>query len=230
MLYSMLDDHPAIQMSRPVRPEPKFFLNRVGAEDYQDYVQRVFPSIGDGVRYLGEKSTSYYERPEVAERISKVLPDSKLIVQLRDPVERALSNYDFSFEHGLETRSLEDVFLRRIPPPKVSFRTSVDPFDYVGRGEYVRHLRPYLRKFGDNLLVLKLDDVVHDLKDKRICDFLEIREVPLKADLASYRNEVPRTIASEEVRSILIEYFKPFNNELSVLTGLDVSNWNNPGE
>jgi hypothetical protein len=53
------------------------------------------------------KSTSYSDAAEAAERISRVLPRVKLIFVLRYPVERAFSNYLWSRQNGLECETFE---------------------------------------------------------------------------------------------------------------------------
>lgn len=226
LLYGMLDDHPDIRMSRPVRPEPKYFLNEIEGKDYEDYRQKVFPNTSGNFKYLGEKSTSYYERPEVAKRIHRLISDVKIIVQLRNPIDRALSNYDFSHENGLEKRTLEEVFIKHTHPPEKKFDTSVDPFDYLGRGEYVRHLKPYLELFSDRMLILDIEEVITGRENERICSFLEVKKHVFHVDLLSFRNEVPRTQPSEEVQNKLRDYFRPFNHHLQEHTGFDVTSWN----
>src|SRR3712207_7986704 len=52
----------------------------------------------------GEKSTSYLELPAAVARITAVLGRPRIVVQLRDPVARAVSNWGFSRGHGLEDR------------------------------------------------------------------------------------------------------------------------------
>lgn len=52
-------------------------------------------------RLLGEKSASYLAHPQAAERIAATLPQARLIVQLRDPVQRAYSDYCMYFRRGM---------------------------------------------------------------------------------------------------------------------------------
>ncbi|NQV53707.1 MAG: sulfotransferase [Flavobacteriales bacterium] len=225
LLYGMLDDHPEIEMSRPVRPEPKYFLDSSERFDYKHYISKVFPETNGLTKYLGEKSTSYYERPEVVKRIYKVVPTAKIIIQFRDPIDRALSNFDFSHEHGLESRTLEEAFLNGVPSPQIDVQTSVDPFDYLGRGEYVRHLYPFLEKFRNQMLLLDTQRVIDGKENLTICKFLGVSEHNFSVDLNLFRNEVPRTEAGGEVLQKLSEYYKPWNLELQEVTGFDVSTW-----
>lgn len=52
-------------------------------------------------RIIGEKSADYLAHPQAAARMASVLPDARLIVQLRDPVQRAYSDYCMLFRRGM---------------------------------------------------------------------------------------------------------------------------------
>ena len=93
-LHALLDKHVDIYMARPVNPEPKYFLRE--NSNLNEYRNTVFAGAPKSKLYLGEKSTSYYEKPEVAGRIKSMIPDAKLVVVLRNPVNRAISNFTFS--------------------------------------------------------------------------------------------------------------------------------------
>ena len=117
---------------------------------------------------LVDKSTSYLEHPEAAGRADAVLPGCRVLVQLRDPVARAASNWAFSSAHGLEDRPLADALaagLEATPGPGAGWdpaRTSVDPRAYLERGHYARYLEPWLDVVGDRLAVLLLEDLLAD--------------------------------------------------------------------
>jgi phosphatidylserine/phosphatidylglycerophosphate/cardiolipin synthase-like enzyme len=59
------------------------------------------------IRLFGENSTSYLEQEGAAQAAAEVLGTAQIVVMLRDPLERAVSNWRFSSEHGLEDRPLE---------------------------------------------------------------------------------------------------------------------------
>lgn len=107
-LARFLDSHPEINLARPYRPEPKVFLDpNAGAADWW---RRCSPQdTGDdgSATWVAEKSTSYLERPEVIGRIWTELSDVEVVAVIRDPVERAISNWRFSTFNGLEDRPAE---------------------------------------------------------------------------------------------------------------------------
>ena len=95
-LAEMLGKHPEVEMAMPAHPEPKFFLR---PRRHLEYDQALF----SGERpLLAEKSTSYLDTPEAADHLIAAVPDARIICIVRDPVDRALSNYRFSVDNGLE--------------------------------------------------------------------------------------------------------------------------------
>src|SRR5215210_1250841 len=103
-LYHYLKQHPQVYMS-PVK-EPGFFSYEEGQKpisagparftseritDIEAY-QRLFRGISDE-KAVGEETPAYIANPEAPARIRRYIPDAKLIAILRDPTERAYSNY-----------------------------------------------------------------------------------------------------------------------------------------
>lgn len=224
-LYELLDAHPEIHMQRPRRPEPKYFLNE--SCSYKDYRSLVFSNAPTSMKYLGEKSTSYYEVPQVPERIFSCLPDAKCLFILRDPVERALSNYRFSVHNGLETRTLEEVFLTQSKPPTLHKKTSVDPFDYLSRGEYSKYIASYKRLFKKNLHLMILEKALIDEKADGLWEFLGL--FPVGASLSKV-NASPDATVPISVRRELQQYYASELELLEVEMGRNLDIWRNQWE
>lgn len=148
-LYNLLDAHPQVAMARPVRPEPKVFLSdRLADKGRSWYVATYFGHATDE-KVFGEKSTSYIEDPSAPARIARVLGPTQILVMLRDPVQRAVSNWRFSTDHGFEKRPL-DIALRDNLSGSSSWdpdKSSVSPFAYLERGRYADYLQPWLEVF-----------------------------------------------------------------------------------
>lgn len=172
-LRRVLEAHPDIATAQPARPEPKVFLDdEVLARGRDWYVETWFAGAGDA-QVLAEKSTSYLEHPAAARRIRDVLGDEvDIVVQLRDPVARAVSNWRFSTSNGLEHRPLADALRSCLAdeaehdaataPQWDAGRTSVSPFAYLERGHYVDQLEPWWEVFGDRVHVLFFEETTAD--------------------------------------------------------------------
>lgn len=127
-LHRYLDQHPDIHMS-PVK-EPHFFdaawdeaetetetgtagtggeaAGTADAPDrvWQEYLD-LFAGAGDAAA-VGEATPDYLWHPKAADRIRRTLPEVRIVVLLRDPVERAHSHYLLRVRDRGETRAFPD--------------------------------------------------------------------------------------------------------------------------
>ena len=228
-LSSSLDMHPLINLAKPIKPEPKTFLSESSSRDA--YIRKYHsPETTIGCTAFGEKCTSYYETPGVVENIYSAFPEAKIIVMLRDPVQRALSNYFFSLENGLETRTLREVFIDDVDPPILSQVVSVSPFDYLGRGQYVKYLSPYLERFGaENIKLILFESFIQHPQSELIdlWDFLgvscvssmDITDTPLRNE-SSNKSDV-----SQDVFDVLNLFYEDEINRLEDVLKRDLSVW-----
>jgi hypothetical protein len=113
-LHAALARHPSLYLSAV--KEPKFFLTdgppptRGGPGDVRTYREHVwrqedyealFDEASAG-RLRGESTPFYLYRHDAQVRIRALIPDAKLIIILRDPVERAHSNWTHLWSSGLD--------------------------------------------------------------------------------------------------------------------------------
>lgn len=165
-LYQLLDNHPQVMMAKPVRPEPKFFLDpQLFAKGRTFYETTYFSSLPPETLWLGEKSTSYIESLPAARRIREFYPEARVLMILRDPVERAWSNYRFTVKHGLEPLPFETAL--EAEPDRLSesrFGTSVNPYAYRQRGYYLHYIRDYLKVFdASQISILIFEEMIGDV-------------------------------------------------------------------
>jgi hypothetical protein len=163
-LHHVLESHPEIAMARPARPEPKHFMRPDSVSLGLDWYRATFFAHATDEVVLGEKSTSYIESPEAAARAQAVLERATVLVMVRDPVARAVSNWRFSTANGLEDRPLADALLeslraRRDWDPAQTL-TSVSPFAYLERGRYVDYLPAWDEAFPGEVEIVFLDELV----------------------------------------------------------------------
>lgn len=168
-LAGLLAEHPGVAVAQPVRPEPKAFLSDAVLEGGRPrYVARWFGNAGSDATLLVEKSTSYLEHPSAVARIRAVLGEPLLLAQLRDPVARAVSNWRFSTDHGVEDWPLVDALradldAARGEAPERHWdarRFSVSPYRYLRRGRYAEQLAPWRAAFGGRLLVTFYEELM----------------------------------------------------------------------
>lgn len=228
-LWNILNEHPEVYMATPPRPEPKFFLTEP-LTGFDDYLDEWFSNTGTA-KAIGEKSTSYLETHGTARRIASVLPEIKLIFMLRHPAERAVSNYRFSKQSGLETRSLAEAMTDKAPP---SFDRNavhiVSPFDYVRRGQYAELLGEYFETFDrSQLCILFLEDLraTPETVVSTLYDFIgvdsEFRTVCATEVFNETSDQTP--LADEATVQSLVECFSESNRQLQSLVGAYPNAW-----
>lgn len=231
-LYNVLDAHHAVFMAKPVRPEPKYFLGPdSAAAGYSTYRQTYFEQAGEA-SWLGEKSTSYIERVDAAQRIAQTIPDARILVILRDPVERAISNYHFTRGYGLEPLDFESALaeeVRRLDEGLVE-NVSVSPYAYCQRGRYVDYLERWAGLFDvDRMAVLVAESFIGNASAiAALYRWLGVDDRMLPADITTPVNAGRREGApaiADNVRNRLAAEFRPWNERLAERFGLDLSSW-----
>ena len=104
--------------------------------------------------------------PPRPRRVRAVLGDARIVVQLRDPVERAISNWKFSPRQRPRgaARSARRSSATSTGPPRTGTRgaRSVSPYAYLERGRYAEQLVPWLETFPGLVRVQFLEDLVAD--------------------------------------------------------------------
>lgn len=232
-LYKVLDAHPEVCMAKPVKPEPKYFMDPANAvAGYEAYFKKYFSDAGD-VSWLGEKSTSYIECEEAALAIRQTVPGAMILVMLRDPMERAISHYCFTRDHGLEPYDIEQAILEE--PSRVDSwhfaGTSVTPYAYTERGKYVQYLERWERLFGKDRLILLVAEqfIGNQVAISSLYERLGIDWQFVPPSLTERVNAGSAGRAqcklSGGFRVSLHEMFRPWNRELEKRYGLDLSCW-----
>lgn len=137
-VYVYLKQHPDIFVPQP--KELKFFTNPYG--DFSKYLDH-FRDKGNKIAV--EVSSDYlYSGSETAKRIKKYLPKVKLVAILRDPVERAYSDYCMDVRNGKVLNSFSKALCGK-------FRTR-----YINQGFYFQQLMRYLAIFGKEQIKIVL--------------------------------------------------------------------------
>lgn len=151
-LFDYLADHP--QAYGPPLKELYFFS--VGWEKGVEWYRRQFRKAGRALA-VGEATPTYLYREDALLRMRELVPDVKLVAILREPVDRAYSDYWYMVQLG-EKRSFEEAIRQEMAGESLERRVG-----YLEAGRYVHHLRRVAELFPrENLLVLLMDDLRSD--------------------------------------------------------------------
>ena len=188
-LYEYLRRVPGVYMS-PIK-EPHFFntINLVTVSSIPPIrgkakYLRLFQGVRDEVA-IGEASTAYLRDPETPERIREVVPGARIIMLLRDPVERAFSHYLAHIREGVQLFSFPEA-LRKDPYKDM----------YLAPGFYAQQVKRYLDAFGPGAVkILIFEEFIQDPK-KAVNDVLRFlglnSQPPLPVGEAHNAFAIPR--------------------------------------
>ncbi|MFS8117077.1 MAG: tetratricopeptide repeat-containing sulfotransferase family protein [Microcoleus sp.] len=218
-LYTYLAEHP--QILTPIKKEMDFFswhFHR-GIDWYLAH----FPPMPEGEEFVtGEASPSYFDCREAPERVYSACPEAKLIVLLRNPVDRAISQFyrltDLNWEGRSLDRAISDEIERLNQNPE--YIIGEEPGNYLARGRYIEFIKNWLDFFPkQQLLILKSEDFYAGAATtvKQVLEFLDLPEY----QLPEYPNANPGSYQpiSDSMRDWLSDYFKPYNQELEEYLG-----------
>jgi Sulfotransferase domain len=181
-----------------------------------------------------ESSPYYMFHPLAAGRIARDLPGVKLLVLLRDPVERAYSAHAHELARGYETepfgRALE------LEPGRLAGevdRIMADPAyvshshqhqAYRARGQYAEQLARLEGLFGrDRIHVVDSSDffTAPEPAYKAVLEFLDLPQ--LGDPVFERHNARPRSPMADELRAELDEHFRPYDERLVKWLGWEPS-------
>jgi hypothetical protein len=218
-LHAWLAEHPRVRIPRV--KELHFFDHRPHGE-LSDYVCE-FPDRPDGV-LSGEATPYYLFHPLVPARVQRALPDIRLIVMLRDPVERAISHHNHETELGHEVLDLRTALAReetRLAGAEDQLRSSGRCFahqhySYVSRGLYLEQLERWWQVYDRSRIHVCLSEQLFaDPRGElaRICVFLGLE--PHAPAALRPRNVRPHDAAPADVVAALRERFAEPNRRLA---------------
>ncbi len=228
-LAEWINLHPQVVPCRNNKGSRFFDINyRRGPAWYFSRFER--PGDHDGI-ITGEASPYYMYHPAAPERMAKTLPDVKLIAVLRDPVERAWSQYRYEVSRGNETESFDralDLEPERLRGERERLETdpSYEGFDYrhhgyLERGHYADQLAKIYKFFPETqVLVLQSERLFAEphVELSRVWGFLGLDNVTLSG-LQPLNAGATRASLDDHYRTRLTEYFRPHNERLWELLG-----------
>ena len=225
-LHYFLAKHPNITMGD--QQEIHFFdedATFAAAVDYEQ-LHKHYPLVTPST-IAGDCTPSYIYYQPAAERIWKYNPKIKLLVLLRNPVERAFAHWNMQRFKGREPLDFFDAVREEKTRIAGAPPTEARRFAYVDRGFYAQQLERLFRFFTrDQVRVVKFEE----FNDKQratlgsIFSFLGLE--PLRSMRSKDRNVVPYERAMNwEERIFLYNVFADDIAKLEQMLSWDCSDW-----
>ncbi len=237
-LFNYLMQHPDV--ASPTTREIHYFDANYarGEEWYRSF----FPPLAQGglsaapgvaSRMTGESTPYYLFHPRVPERASRLFPRVKLLLLLRNPVDRAYSHYQMMVLKGREELSFEDAIERE--PDRLrgeEERLLADGgyvslahrrHSYVARGLYADQIARWAQHFpGEQMLILKAEDLFAEPVAifREVSEFLGLSPWQLDDHEAYHSGAYAEMRPATRLR--LLDYFAPHNRRLYDALGRDL--------
>ena len=231
-LYNYLIQHPQIAAAQ--EKEIRFFDYKYanGLDWYRAHFPRRRSAGAPRTLISGEASPNYLYDPRPPARIAQLLPDVRLIVLLRNPVDRAFSSYQMNIRRGYETLGFAEALaaeaerldgeLERVESGAIRVSRARQYYSYIDRGRYAEQLERWLRYFArDRLLLLRSEDFF-TRPAEALCTTLAFLDLPEHAiDTHQVHNAGHYAELDPVLRTRLQAEFVDHNRRLAALTGLD---------
>jgi len=161
--YFAVSVNPKLKLSKVIKDEKKYF--------------NLFKEVKDEIA-IGDASVQYLWDPKAPILIHEKIPNARIIIMLRDPVERAFSHYLLLLGLGTETLSFSDSIRKSLKAKP----------DYSGRiieaGLYFEQVKRYEKIFGfEQIKIIIFEEFVANTRNsvKEVLKFLGVKSDPPKS-------------------------------------------------
>jgi hypothetical protein len=239
-LYKYLESHPDVSAS--LQKETRFFSQKF--TEGEEWYRAQFPlAMGHGGGRVDrrqvcfEATPQYMLDPRAAGRAARLVPNARIIALLRNPVDRAISQYVHNLSLGLEPLEFEVALALesdRIAPDltrmqrdgNLPLTPAVARYSYVERGLYAKQLRRWLEWFPlEQILLIRSEDFYADTATvfAQVLQFLRLPDWRPSEfhNFSAARRTGWRFAPAESIRRELSARFAGPNDDLCRLTGRD---------
>lgn len=223
-LFYYLNRHPMIVP--PIRKEMHFF--NIGYGKGLGWYRAHFPLKKNlGTALTGESCPGYLFAPGACERIYKNIPNVRLIVLLRNPVQRAISHYYHEVKMGREYLPLFEALKAeedRLNESNIDDQEGLETHlhaSYKRRGRYYAHLVRLFSYFDkEQVLILGNNELLQNPSGvtNKVYEFLFLDKMTDNIDFPK-KNVGEKEPVSPEVITYLENYFEPYNQQLFNMLG-----------
>lgn len=244
-IFQSLAEHPQVLRPTVDKGTDYYTLHyERGLDWYRSRMPLARPSRVQGSRYRPlqafEACTYYMFHPFAVERLARDFPDVRLVVMLRNPVERAYSAYKHEFARGFEPeatflgaleredarldgeveRMRQDVSYESVPHRHHAYRQ---------RGQFAEQLKRVYKNFSrEQVYVMESEAFFADpvAEYRHLIDFLGLANwAPARIDRHNAR---PGSPMPADAREFLVDHYRDCDGELAELLGRAPSWTNSP--
>ena len=205
-LFKCLQEHPEVYI--PSAKELNF-LNYLTIDGRWGEYEQYFADVTPGqYKAIGEISTRYLDSPRAPQRVKEYIPEARLFVSLRNPIDQVYSYY-----WHLSSQNFHQWDSSKIPQ---SFEQALEEYKekLLPPASYYEHIKNWLSYFDNSQLhIILFDDISSDPHNvfRELCKFLQIDSsfVPpsIQTRNASVRAGVsPKNAASKQTHKVVYDF------------------------
>jgi hypothetical protein len=191
----------------------------------REWYARNFQHDKPHVIAIGQKTPGLLYLDWTHQRMRQVIPDARLIVLLRNPVDRLYSHWQHACRMSDETPGFEALIKRDLAK---SADAPTDPMDKVQRGYYAVQLERLFVAYPREQVQIHISERLWRNAPEayqRICEFIGVSYDPAIVPPPSRSRRVRYPPMDPKVRARLAELYKPHNMELYELLGVTIPEW-----
>jgi hypothetical protein len=237
-LFKYLAAHPCVR--RAIRKEVSFFSRwySKGEDWYRSHFPtslevRLLQSLRASRILTFEASPSYFYHPHAGGRASQLIPEAKIVVLLRNPIDRAFSDYRHMVRLGYETLSFEEAIEKEAERIQAERERLLEDhsydsptflrFSYYSRGLYADQLEVWFSHFPrERFFIARSEDFFARTGEiyGQILSFLGISQwMPPGFRNYSYLHTaqggmIPEQGMTKSLRQELVKRYRPHNRRL----------------
>jgi hypothetical protein len=221
-----LREHPEICMA--AKKEVHFFDKKeyfVSSPNYSLYHSFFNPSTAH--RVIGEASPSYIFIKDSMRRIHDYNPEMKIMIILRDPIERAYSHWNMMVDMKKEDLPFREALDQEPERMKSAKYYDHVRFSYLSRGYYATQLKALWSLFSREQTLILRSDELKEMPDEvlgKVSQFLGVDCFPGVQSRSVHSRSYDQKISGDDIE-YLANMYGPEMEELSRLTGWDISSW-----
>lgn len=224
-LIRYLGEHPEVGIASTKEPHYFDWNHKRGDNWYRSFFPLSMSSAAKNLM-VGESSPGYLMDPDAPARAAAAIPDAKLLLLVRNPVERAHSHYRYRQGRGHEpAETFEEALAdepRRMEHAAAADRGQLQLRGYFHHGKYAEGLSRWLEYFDSSqVLTLQSEDFYANTPAafRRVVDFLGLTQYEL--DNYVVHNSAAASTMDPGTRASLVERYREPNRRFYELVGTD---------
>ena len=231
-LYQYLVQHPNVY---PARGKEIYFFDKKfskGVNWYRLFFPFIWKNFFNKKFITGEATPRYFNHPLAPKRIAKLMPKVKIIILLRNPIDRAYSHYQMEWDYRREKLTFEKAIqeeekriegeFEKMEKIENYYSPKYYWFSHLTAGMYINQIKRWMQFFEkEQFLIIKSEDLYEGPSStfNQVLKFLNLSAYDLEK-YGKFRSRDYDTM-NPDTRSHLRDFFKPYNEQLYEFLGRD---------